>query len=397
METKYYFLLPLLLLVGFNTFAQIRFEPGYFIDNNNDKTECLIKNLDWKNNPDAFEYKLSESGELQRATIKSVREFGINGQSKFIRAKVKIDLSSSVSSKLSVSMAPDWSEREIFLKVLTEGKSSLYYYEDGNLIRFFYKTDDSPIRQLVYKQYLVNGTELRNNNTYRQQLFMDVNCGGKPADFFKRIDYNWTKLNKYFRSYNECAGGGFVDYDDRKKRQKLNLKITPGISKSSLAIRNALGIKSEFDDQITFRVGLELEYVLPLNKNKWAIVVEPTYRYFETNQEFVVVQAILDVNARYNSIEVPMGLRHYFFLNERFRVFLNAFLVLDYSFDSLIDYPGPRDLEVTSRGTFSYGIGANYGRFSTELRVYVRKDITFFSDSISDFNKSSLIFGYRIF
>lgn len=56
----------------FHASAQIRFEPGYFIDTANQKTECFIKNVDWKNNPTRFDYKLSENGELKTAEISKV-------------------------------------------------------------------------------------------------------------------------------------------------------------------------------------------------------------------------------------------------------------------------------------------------------------------------------------
>ena len=55
-----------------NCYSQISFENGYFIDNDNQKINCLIKNLDWENNPTKFKYKLSENNELNTKTIKSV-------------------------------------------------------------------------------------------------------------------------------------------------------------------------------------------------------------------------------------------------------------------------------------------------------------------------------------
>ena len=40
--------------------AQTKFEKGYFVDNSGQRTEVLIKNLDWKNNPTEFEFKKNE-------------------------------------------------------------------------------------------------------------------------------------------------------------------------------------------------------------------------------------------------------------------------------------------------------------------------------------------------
>ena len=59
MKKKLFFLLTIIL--SLNSYSQVSFEKGYHIDNNDQKISCLIKNLDWKNNPTKFEFKLSEN------------------------------------------------------------------------------------------------------------------------------------------------------------------------------------------------------------------------------------------------------------------------------------------------------------------------------------------------
>ena len=44
-------LLLLVSILTVNVYSQISLEEGYYIDNSNQKINCLIKNLDWKNNP----------------------------------------------------------------------------------------------------------------------------------------------------------------------------------------------------------------------------------------------------------------------------------------------------------------------------------------------------------
>lgn len=70
-------LLLLLTILSFDASAQISFEKGYFITNAGEKIDCLIKNIDWKNNPVDFEYQLVQNGTLMNENIKSVQEFGI--------------------------------------------------------------------------------------------------------------------------------------------------------------------------------------------------------------------------------------------------------------------------------------------------------------------------------
>jgi len=53
-------------------FSQIHFEKAYFINNNDLKTECLIRNVDWRNSPTTFEYKTDANSEVQKGDIKNV-------------------------------------------------------------------------------------------------------------------------------------------------------------------------------------------------------------------------------------------------------------------------------------------------------------------------------------
>ena len=51
----------LLLIIGTSVsmqcHSQISYVRGYFIHNSGEKTVCLIRNVDWKNNPQEFDFK----------------------------------------------------------------------------------------------------------------------------------------------------------------------------------------------------------------------------------------------------------------------------------------------------------------------------------------------------
>ena len=59
------------LLIAKCSFGQIRYENGYYIDNNNRRTECLIKNVDWGNNPKGFIFKKGNSSIPEKGNILS--------------------------------------------------------------------------------------------------------------------------------------------------------------------------------------------------------------------------------------------------------------------------------------------------------------------------------------
>ena len=147
-------LLALTVIFAINSYSQISFESGYFINNSNQKTECFIKNIDWANNPTEFEYKLTEKSEKKKATIKTVKEFSIYDTSKYVRATINIDISRNSNDELSTTKKAIFKEEELFLKVLIEGKASLYLYKYSNLTKFFFSKDGSKTEQLIFKKYL---------------------------------------------------------------------------------------------------------------------------------------------------------------------------------------------------------------------------------------------------
>ena len=134
---KLNFVILLFCFITVRAFGQITFEKGYIIDNNNRKVECLIKNSDWKNNPKEFDYKLSDNDSPKKGNLSTIKEFSVPGVMKFIRVDTKIDRSPMDESVLSDSINPDWSSERLFLKVLVEGKASLYFYQEDLFWRFF--------------------------------------------------------------------------------------------------------------------------------------------------------------------------------------------------------------------------------------------------------------------
>lgn len=161
---------------NFTAFSQIKYEKGYYINDTNEKVEGYIKNIDWLNNPTDFSFKSTENSIFQILDLASVQEFGIYDRSKYVREKVKIDRSSESQFLMSSEKNPIFKDEVIFLKVLLEGNASLYSYTDNNLHRFFFKTTDSQIEQLVYKNYMIRNTLVGKNNYYKQQLLNNLPC-----------------------------------------------------------------------------------------------------------------------------------------------------------------------------------------------------------------------------
>ncbi|MGB1393605.1 MAG: tRNA modification GTPase [Flavobacteriaceae bacterium] len=387
-------LLLLTTILSLNSYSQINFDKGYFINDSNQKVDCLIKNIDWKNNPTEFEYKLTNNSDTQKATIKTVKEFGIHNMSKYVRYSVKIDRSSDLINKMSNVKNSVFKEEELFLKVLIEGKANLYSFEDSNLKRYFYSLDNSNVEQLIFKQYINSDNQVGTNKKYKQQLWDNLKCSSFEMDKIKKMEYKKKELVSFFEEYNKCNNQEFIKYEEKQKRDLFNLSIRPGLNSSSLVIYNSSSSlrRTDYGNKMTFRIGLESEIVMGFNKNKWAILIEPTYQYYKAEEE--PVTNLSNTNVDYKSIEVPVGLRHYFFLNKSSKIFINGSFISEIILDSKV-----RNLDVKSDVNFAMGLGYNYNNmYSVELRYQTNRDVlTNYILWNSEYKTISVIFGYTLF
>ena len=403
-------LLLIILAFGINGYSQIIFEKGYLINNSNEKIECLIKNNDWKNNPETFEYKLSENSEPAIADVKSAKEFGIYSISKYIRSNVKIDKSKENLDDLSYDKEPTYVEEVLFLKVLVEGKSNLYYYVNGNLQRFYYNTDSSAIEPLVYKKYLVSENVVEENNQFKRQLWADLKCPTIGINKVENLHYKKNSILNFFMEYNKCSNSNFTRYDGKVKKDLVNLTLRAHLNNSSAYIRNTAYTRNstaDFGSKSTLGFGIEAEYIFPFNKNKWSIFVEPTYQNFKAEiitDDFFVATKKLISNINYSSIEVPLGIRHYLFLNKNSKLFINASYVFDFNLKSSIeirrdDNTYYNSLLVNTLNNTSFGVGYKFkDKYSIETRYQTSR--TLLSDYLfwdSSYTTASLIFGYSFF
>jgi hypothetical protein len=395
---KNYLSFILISILSSNIYSQISFEQGYYIDNSGQKINCQIKNIDWDSNPTEFEYRLSIDDESKTATIKSAKGFGIDNISKYIRSTLDIDRSAENINNLSYDRKPIFKEETLFLKVLVEGKANLYEYKDGNLTRYFYNKESSSIEQLVYKSYKTENNKIGKNNRFKNQLWNDLKCSSFKINMANNLKYQKNELIDYFAKYNECNNGAYINYEEKQKKDLFNLSFRPGVNISTLSIQNSVSNSrnTDFGSELAFRFGIEAEFIMPFNKNKLALIIEPTYQYFNSEKEITNQ----NVKAEYTSIELPIGVRHYFFLNKNSKFFINGSFIIDLSSDnSKINFESGTDLEIKTRNNLAFGLGYKHNdRYSLELRYQTSREIL--SDFVawnSDYQTFSVIFGYSIF
>lgn len=400
MNKRRKYLIFFITIFSLNSYSQISFEKGYYVDNLGEKTNCLIRNIDWNNNPVEFEYKLSEATEPIIATIKFVSEFEIYNELKYQRFTVDIDRSSETTSEISISRSPIFKKEQLFLKVLVEGKANLFLYQDSSLKRFFYKIDTSSVEQLIFKSYLISKNSIAKNNTFKYQLIRDLKCQDISSEKLKNVDYYKKELTNLFVEYNECLGSKSINFGNKLKRDLFNLNVRVGLNNSAFTVEDFYSKDYDLGNKLGVRVGVEAEFILPFNKNKWAVIIEPTYQSY--NSEYTEsAYPRQNIKVDYKSIELPIGVRYYMFFNDNSKLFFNAMYMLNFSLDSKISFKfGGGDFDIKPNSNIALGIGYNQNKkYSIELRYIPNRHASngFMNLFSLDYNAVSLIFGYSIF
>ena len=400
-------LMALLCVYGWS-FAQIKFETGYYITNSGEKTEGLIKNVDWNSNPTTFQYKNSESDEVKTWSLKDVKEFKVYNGAKFVRAEVKLDRSSHILSRLSNQRAPEFKNETLFLKEMVDGNVRLYKYSDGNLIKFFLQTNDGKIDQLLYKPFQFDNDKIAYNKDFRKQLEESFTCTNENQRKIANVEYVEKELVDLFIAQNKCLDPDYT-VSEQKKSRKININIRPRVNISSLDLTlNSGPLYTDLGRQTNFGVGGEFEYFLPFNKNRWAVIAEPNYRYFknEVTQDLnYSYPATLKTTVDYSTIELPIGLRYYMHLNSSSKFFINAQYVADLPLNAKIEIYRKDDsamnstLEPQSDPAFAFGLGYKYrNKYGAEFRFFTKRGIT--NNYIlysSNYETTSFILSYNIF
>lgn len=398
-------------------YAQVKYEKGYVINNDNVKTEVLIKNKGWVSNPDKFSYKKDDTSQESTGTTSDVKEFGIYSDAKYVTYNGDIDYSSDDIANLTNSKEPKLVKSSVFLKEVTFGNKKLYAYK-GYITRYFYSDSDSVIQPLIYKKYFLDSNKslIATNDGYLNQLKTLFADDPTTVSKVNRTQYTISSLTRIFNDYNsKIAGNSGIQSDtvvfSKKKELKFNLNIRPGVNfYAPLKLEESFPSPELASSKTNFRIGVEAELILPFNRNKWSVILEPTFSQYSNKKTTIrtndnLYNITMD---KYSYISIPIGVRHYMFLSDKSKIFINAsinvFNIRTSSPSAIeLDYDGHvfDKLELASTQSFrnsSLGVGYTYNnKYSLEARFNNRSNILDKDLPHADIKSFSLIFGYNIF
>lgn len=387
----------LLTIISLNNYAQADFQKGYFIDNTNTKIECFIKNLEWKGNPTNFDYTLTENGKVQKADLTDVKEFAIYNNLKYIREEVPVETSSEAVYNLSKDKNPIWKDMEVFLKVLVEGKASLYSYDRGGIAQYYYSLEESSINPLVFKSYLTSDNKIGQNNHYKQQLWNDLKCPDTKMSKIERLTYTGNSLIPFFSEFNMCSDSDFKAYEEKDIKSLFSATFKIGVKNSSYALTHTLTNTNEPDygSKLGIKLGIEGEFRIPFHKNEFAVVAQLTYQDFKGAKELPAHSTSFD----YTLWQMPIGIRYYLSLSEKSKIFVNGSYVIDMSYSPLVEFELLPNLTTKKTNNYEFGLGYKYNdKFSLEVSYQTDRNLlidhAFWE---SNFKTMAVLFGYTLF
>ena len=340
-------LIYLILLLSFSSYSQSVFKKGYIIKNNNDKIDCFIKSTGKINNPDILTYKLSQESELKTITSSELKEFEITGtDQKFKKFVVDIDRSIFSKSNSNSNRNPVFEKDTLLLKVLIDGRGSLYSYSSNTITeKFFYNMDNAPLQALIYKKFTLND-KIRENNRYLQQLKNNLDCNSiRDLDIIEK-EYRASDLTSLFIKYNECIDAEYTNYYGRRDKGYVNFSVflSAGFRNWRFGQKDPRNHTGKINSIFSPGIKGEVEYILPFFNQKFGIVAQPGIEIVKGEGETVIYnssrlpsnpnafggeKAFLSFD--YLLATIPVGIRYYIYKNGNSKFFADGSFNISYA------------------------------------------------------------------
>ena len=208
------FLVFLVALVkGQNTIVEAK-----IIAKSGDTLVGKIKNYPkngWEHEPKTISF-VAASGKETVYAPRDINGFVIGQSAKFYQsATVELNNEPIREDKLKVLSSVNdinkfqLDKTELFLLVLTKGSLNLYeYYDVKDKYHYFINTNSEPIKELIYRRVIVDGTEgqkIYTVDAYKKQLSeATLKCNKNKSLSYLKCNKN--ELLKIVTDYNECLG-----------------------------------------------------------------------------------------------------------------------------------------------------------------------------------------------
>ncbi|OYU82065.1 MAG: hypothetical protein CFE23_01835 [Flavobacterium sp. BFFFF1] len=323
------------LAVFFTTIcnAQNSYEAGYYIDNTGTTRTGLIENEYWYNSPSSIHFKATDQADFVTLEIKDVKSFCIGRDIKYIRQTVNIDNKRTEIHKEnnSTNGNPSFEKKTLFLKVLVEGPATLCSIVYLSEPKYFFSMNNSgSFSQLFYRVYSDNDFHEKRNTLYRNQLFDALKCDKLSLQDFTTLPYQEQALAGIIQKYNSCMNVESKVYSEKVRKSEVKYSIIGGLGLTTLKVVSTENV-FEKGSGSTFIFGGEVSVLLPFNNKRIELFLNSVVEkidfkvYSEDISTGSTVTYIKDyIEMQGTPIDINVGMRYYFIVNEKNRIFLSG-------------------------------------------------------------------------
>lgn len=386
-------------------------KEGYFIDNEETKTECLFRYNSFNNNPNSFEYKTQKDSLLVTKNIDDVAEYKIYNTEKYYKRYILKENVFDAELKL-IRKAGE----KVFLTVLLESDASLYVLEDKTDIFFF--DDGSGIQILNYSE-IIEGKQIEGRK-FQKQLYNNIYCKGFTIKKYSKIKYDKDDLINFFEEFADCSGNTAVNFYKKRTKTKIDFKFNLGAIynlKPSLNFNQdtnfTLDDTDDLESFLSYNLGFEAEFTFTNDLDKWRLYVAPNIqkidKKFTVKTKFNIPQYPVsppiyesNVSIELLNLELPIGIRRYFDINKNFELFVGTAFAFNLSVDEEFS-SRPVITNVLSDNNTRHSIMLNLGttykeKFGIALNYYVanNKMINEYV-GLNSFGSIGFVASYKLF
>jgi hypothetical protein len=236
---------------------------------------------------------------------------------------------------------------------------------------------------------------------YKQQLYNLMRDKYADSGKFEKTTYKKEPLVKLFMDYNG-TDATVKNLSAGHNKGNVNLKINTGASLATIKVEDNYNNRLDFKagSKAVFMAGLELEYIMPFNNNKWSIFTAPNVQFYKNNgTEQISATTKINWAIDYNFIELPFGMRHYMFLNNESKIFIDIAYVMSFPLgDSKLTYNTAEPIDFNKSSNFMIGAGYSYKKYSAALKYTFNRGTTSqYTSWNAQYNAIGLILGYKLF
>ncbi|WP_295334424.1 hypothetical protein [Flavobacterium sp.] len=419
-----YFTFLIVLIISFNTYAQKKYSPGYYINQSGQKIEGYIEDNLSYDSPERIFFKSSLESSATEVSISDISEFKIDNNFKFVKYNIAYDQNQVENSNPinRLGKEPDLQNKIVLLKVIVEGNANLYQAVMNGCNFYYFKTNTEKTPQLlIYRKYFYEGRVFENND-FRKLLFERFSTNEKEIKDFYNIKYNKDTLTDFFVKLNK-ADNSLVTQSViiEKSANKMQYKILAGISgfNTSLKYGNDGNIESSSPSFSSPLFGVEVAKSLGKNYRRSEVFGRLFYQNTKIDVEQEsrrsnIYDRTLQMNADINSLSLNLGYRYAIVKTQKSKLFLESSIGYNYVLSGSSIVINDEKRYIASDPTFVtstqieflgfkpeiyYNVGVGYSLSKYALHLGYSTSRTYFDDGVTlkgGFTGFNLIFSYTI-